>query len=489
MVTTTWTTAERYRPYDQWPTEQLTTLRQQIAQSHWRFGYHIQPTTGLLNDPNGFSYFNGQWHLFYQAFPYGPVHGLKSWEHLVSDDLMHWEKLGPALIPDTPLDQQGVYSGSAIAVKDRLFLMYTGNVRDQDWERHPKQNGAWLTTTNQVTKLTTPLISNPPKTVTEHFRDPQIIEHDGQYYAFIGAQTTDLTGHVMVYQAPAVTGPWTLKGDLQFSDQPMGYMVECPNLVFIDDRPVLIFCPQGVSADVLASENIYPNAYVVGQAFDWETFSFIDPSPLQNLDAGFDVYATQAFNAPDSRALAVSWIGLPDIAYPSDREGWANGLSVIKDLHLKNDRLVQQPVGVSTIRQQVLQVTMPHPVIPQQSELHFTVPADQQGQVTIVTDITTNQGLILNIDTAHGELVVDRAGTGEAVAATYGMTRTANLNAHQPLTGQLLLDHSVFELYLNDGATVLTGRMFPATNADFSLSQTGFTTALGWQGWQLESVN
>jgi len=90
MVTTTWTTAERYRPYDQWPTEQLTTLRQQIAQSHWRFGYHIQPTTGLLNDPNGFSYFNGQWHLFYQAFPSGPVHGLKSWEHLVSDDLMHW---------------------------------------------------------------------------------------------------------------------------------------------------------------------------------------------------------------------------------------------------------------------------------------------------------------------------------------------------------------------------------------------------------------
>ena len=45
----------------------------------------------------------------------------------------------------------------------------------------------------------------------------------------------------------------------------------------------------------------------------------VDVSQLQNMDYGFEAYATQAFNAPDGRALAVSWLGLPDVSYPSDR--------------------------------------------------------------------------------------------------------------------------------------------------------------------------
>lgn len=73
-----WTDELRYAPYSSWTSTHLENLTSIIAQSSWRFKYHIQPQTGLLNDPNGFSYFNNQWHLFYQAFPFGSVHGLKS---------------------------------------------------------------------------------------------------------------------------------------------------------------------------------------------------------------------------------------------------------------------------------------------------------------------------------------------------------------------------------------------------------------------------
>ena len=69
-----------------------------IAQSSWRFKYHIQPQTGLLNDPNGFSYFNNR-HLFYQAFPFGSVHGLKVGAHLTSSDLIHWDLKELPFIP------------------------------------------------------------------------------------------------------------------------------------------------------------------------------------------------------------------------------------------------------------------------------------------------------------------------------------------------------------------------------------------------------
>lgn len=47
-------------------------------------------------------------------------------------------------------------------------------------------------------------------------------------------------------------------------------MIECPNLVFVDDKPVLIYCPQGLDKAELDYRNIYPNTYKVCQSFDTE---------------------------------------------------------------------------------------------------------------------------------------------------------------------------------------------------------------------------
>ncbi|KRO28496.1 sucrose-6-phosphate hydrolase [Lactiplantibacillus fabifermentans] len=487
MTKIKWTTTKRYQPYTQWPQARLDEIKTRIKQSQWRLGYHIQPTTGLLNDPNGFSYFNGQWHLFYQSFPYGAVHGLKSWVHLVADDLVHWQNLGTALTADSPLDAQGVYSGSAIPVDDQLFLMYTGNVRDQDWVRHPRQNGAWMTADNRIEKLSQLLINEPAPRITEHFRDPQILKHAGMYYALLGAQYDDQTGHVVVYRAPVVTGPWTYQDELTFSTEKLGYMVECPNLVFIDERPVLIFCPQGVAGSVLATDNVYPNAYVIGERFDWDHLAFVNPSPLQNLDDGFDVYATQAFNAPDGRALAVSWIGLPDTTYPSDVEDWANCLSVVKELTLVDGQLRQRPVVENQqLRQASLTMATMTQALPRQSELQVTVPANQQGKLSILTNLDQQTGLVINIDTVHGKMVVDRALAGRPVATDYGTTRAVAIEPGQPLTGQLLLDNSVFELYLNDGQQVLTGRIFPPSQ-HWALNLDQLTADV--QGWRLDTLN
>ena len=129
-----WTRESRYRPYAQWDAKTLLELQAKAAKSPYQLKYHIRPSSGLLNDPNGFSYFNGKWHVFYQSFPFGAAHGLKSWMHLISEDLVHWQELGLALTPDTPLDSHGAYSGSALPIGDKLFLMYTGNVRDKDWK-------------------------------------------------------------------------------------------------------------------------------------------------------------------------------------------------------------------------------------------------------------------------------------------------------------------------------------------------------------------
>ena len=93
--------------------------------------FHLSARTGWMNDPNGFSYYNGEYHLFYQYHPYDSHWGPMHWGHAVSRDLLHWEYFPAALAPDTDYDRDGCFSGSAVALDDgRHLLMYTGVVKE-----------------------------------------------------------------------------------------------------------------------------------------------------------------------------------------------------------------------------------------------------------------------------------------------------------------------------------------------------------------------
>ena len=81
-----WPREKRYERLENLPKEKYNELKEKVENSPYRQKFHVQPDTGLLNDPNGFSYFNGKYHLFYQWFPLGPVHGVKYWYHLSSTD-------------------------------------------------------------------------------------------------------------------------------------------------------------------------------------------------------------------------------------------------------------------------------------------------------------------------------------------------------------------------------------------------------------------
>ena len=90
---------------------------QQIKEEE-RPAFHITPYVGWMNDPNGFSYYKGEYHLFYQYNPYSTHWDSMHWGHVVSKDLLHWNYVPTALAPDEDYDKFGCFSGSAIELED-----------------------------------------------------------------------------------------------------------------------------------------------------------------------------------------------------------------------------------------------------------------------------------------------------------------------------------------------------------------------------------
>lgn len=479
-----WTSPERYRAYKEYTKDYVTALTDAVQTSHYRNTYHIQPETGLLNDPNGFSYFNGKYHLFYQVFPYGAVHGLKSWALMTSTDLIHWENEGLKLFPDTIYDSHGAYSGSALPLSDdELFLFYTGNTRGENQSRDAYQNGAIYDKNGQVTKFDQPLLRTP-EGFTDHFRDPMIFKVDGNSYAVIGAQKSDETGTVMLAKADneALTS-WQYKGEFHFTDQKMGYMIECPNLVFIDKKPVLIFCPQGLNKRICDYDNVFPNMYVIADDVDLAQPGLVNPSELHRLDDGFEVYATQAFNAPDGRVLASSWLGLPDLDVPSQADGWQGILSLVKELTLKNGKLYQYPVVETlALRQKEQDITLSHtPITQDTNSYELELNLSSSNTIYLFANEDKTNYVSLKIDMVIGKITLDRKNLPISWAQEYGYTRSTYFDAQsETLKLNIFADTSSLEIFVNDGEKVMSSRLF--TQPDHThLFSDGSISATLWE--------
>jgi len=95
--------------------------RKRLATDPYRPAYHYVNPEGTLNDPNGLCFWQGRYHLFYQAYP--PEDPRQHWGHAVSDDLVHWKDLPLAIYPGL---EMCCFSGSTLVEKDRVIALYHG---------------------------------------------------------------------------------------------------------------------------------------------------------------------------------------------------------------------------------------------------------------------------------------------------------------------------------------------------------------------------
>lgn len=446
-----------------------------VEKDFWRQKYHIQGIVGLINDPNGFSQFKGKYHMFYQWNPLGTDHKNKTWAHSVSDDLLHWKRLKTALRPDTRYSKDGVYSGSAIVDDEKLYLFYTGNVKDSDGNRESYQCLA-VSSDGENFERWEPSIVNQPDGYTRHIRDPKIWKKDGKFYAVIGIQSENLEGKAVLYSSENIKD-WKFEGEIAGANhgkiKDFGFMWECPDYFQLKDektgeiKDLLVFSPQGLEPEGDLYNNKYQTGYLFGK-LDYKNPEFEISSNFVEIDRGNDFYAPQSMEDDKGRRLIVGWMGIPEEEdFPTVKNKWLHCLTLPRELKVIDGKLYQVPINeMESIRGEKIEfsgkVTGEVKVgtgVTYELKAKFT---DFNSDFGLKLRTGKNSETVLKFDYNDKKFVLDRT-KGEQPDKRL---RKVYLGDISELELTVFVDNSSVEMFINGGAEVFSSRIFPEKNAD-----------------------
>lgn len=302
-----------------------------------KLDFHFKPHKGWVNDPNGLVYFKGYYHLFFQYCPnieYPFIEGnYMHWGHARSKDFINWEEMPIALYPDSPYDNEGCWSGSAIVKDDTLYLFYASiHTPDGADRRIESVSVAYSKDGINFEKYeNNPIIAHYPEDGFPDFRDPAVTCIDGKYYCVMATGTgtgpeTPKVARLLIYESDdllhfnygGIAAEWE---DSIFA--------ECPSIMPDGDK-ILLCC------------SIVPT--------NWKHYFYAMHGKLENLkytpeikgsyDRGPDQYAGQVFKDHKGRNLHITWIPGWYVKLPRCVGTW----SVPRQITVKNGKVYGYPV-------------------------------------------------------------------------------------------------------------------------------------------------
>ena len=444
--------------------------------------FHVTPTVGWLNDPNGCSIYQGEYHLFYQYNPYDINWGSLHWGHVKSSDFIKWERLPASMAPDQEYDEAGVFSGSAVETPDgRHLLLYTG-VRGEkempgycqiqciaygDGKDYEKYEGNPVITAEDI----------PKGCSAEDFRDPKIWwdKKEQCYYAVVGNRVSDGSGAVLLFRSKDGNN-WEYITILDRCENKYGKMWECPDFFELDGQGVLIVSPQEMLARGLEFHNGNDVVCLTGD-YDREGHAFTRKHVMA-VDYGLDFYAPQTLETADGRRVMIGWMQSWESSsfHPAGAK-WAGMMTIPRELSLVGGRIVQRPVRellkyrrnpvlhkeiclegrleLAGVSGRILDMTVNIRPDASRPYNHFTVSLAESGEYcstlcydtcknTICFD-RTNSGFPYNIVSRREAPVKDKGGN---------------------LQLRIIMDRFSVEVFINQGEQVMSSCLYTPQDAD-----------------------
>lgn len=413
---------------------------------------HLRAPGNWMNDPNGFIYYKGQYHLFYQYFPYAPVWGTMHWGHAVSDDLVHWEHLEPALFPTKKYDKNGVFSGSAIEKDGRLCLYYSAvryletdaeNIHKAVQDRYETSQAMIISEDGfhfdnwKDKRQIIPVIRDENIADAAHTRDPKVWYGSGNYYLILGSTCREQAGRVIFYKSRDGENWEYAAGCLH---EQFGRIVECPDLFRLGNHWVFIASPMYVGEPQKGYEH---HAVCTLAEFDSATCRLELQDTFQYVDYGMDLYAPQTNVDKEGRRVLVGWMRMPKAVEEEGKKPWIGMMCIPRVAEVSEGHIYFKV----------------HPEVDQ----YFSVKRDIQEQIPekepcrIRTVLEEGESLEIGgyrIWVEDGYVKTDRSRVFQDIRGhTMCSSTPKSLEEHRL---DIFVDKNLIEVFINDGQYVIS---------------------------------
>ncbi|WP_375585391.1 glycoside hydrolase family 32 protein [Cyclobacterium xiamenense] len=430
--------------------------------------YHFSPPSQWMNDPNGMVYFEGEYHLFYQHYPDSNVWGPMHWGHAISEDLVHWEHLPIAIAPDS---LGWIFSGSAVFDETNssglgtpdnppLVAIYTYHDpvgAEAGREDFQTQGIAYSTDRGRNwTKYTgNPVLKNPG---IRDFRDPKVSRIGDRWIMSLAVKD-----RIRFYSSGNLLD-WTYESDFQPEWAAYGGVWECPDLFTLttpegEEKWILFVSinpggPNGGSA----------TQYFVGD-FDGTTFTS-ESDQVKWLDYGADNYAGVTWsNVPESdgRRLFIGWMSNWAYANVVPTENWRSANTLPRALQLIREGetylIRSRPVAeLEKLRKSAS--TKEGDSWDIEAELAELLLFPEAGDFRL--ELGNQAGEKVLLAKKGDQLTFDRSQSGiSGFSEAFPALHTAPLNGMEVNELRVFLDRSSVEVFVNQGALVLSEIVFP----------------------------
>lgn len=498
--------------------QRFAESREELSDDPYRPIYHFVNPEGTMNDPNGFSYWNGNWHLFYQAAP--PEDRRQHWGHAVSKNLVHWRDLPLAIYPGP---ESASYSGSALVEDDRVIAIYDGvraGVMVAESDDPLLLN--WKKITGEAVIPLDDELPIPPIVEGVRIGDPFLWKKEGTYYAIVGYMkdqgADDTQFDIYDYGTPGnqVRANYLFKSDDLKNWEYLHPFVEGDRFTKVgDDGSCPYFWPIGDRHILLFFSHSSVSQYLLGD-YDKERDKFVATSH-GNFNHGLrfgpgGIHAPSA--TPDSNGGVITIFNM-NSAYPT--KGWNQIMSLPMRLTLRGeDELGFEPAGdIESLRgdhKKVERMKLPandevvfndikgnameiqaeiDPKNAQYVEINVLRSPNKEEYTRIVFFKNRGQtnrdrgGIndVIMIDATHSSILPDAQMQPPQIAQMY-------LESNENLELQIFIDKSVVEVYAN-GKQYVAMRVYPGLEESVGVSmrsQGKDSELISLDAWQMENI-
>ncbi len=479
----------------------ISAAQENLYKEQYRPRFHFSPSVNWCNDPNGLVYNNGEYHLFYQHNPFGNVWGHMTWAHASSKDLIHWKHLPIAIAEEK---DTMIFSGTCVADKNNtsgfgktgkapMVAIYTGHIEGINQSQHlaySLDDGLTWTKYNK-----NPILDLHKK----DFRDPKVFWYEPKKY-WVMALMFPVEHFVQFYSSKNLKD-WKHLSNFGPAGDTSGVW-ECPDLtqVPIEGMP-------GKTKWLLQTSQNASMQYFVGE-FDGVKFTNENPAnKIYRPDYGPDYYAAITYNQLPASHLptAIGWINNWNYANDIPTTPWKGAMSLPRTLSAKKVNngwlLLQQPVAeIKKLRTNPMEMKNRNitgtKIIERESrqfEMLLTYqPSAANSGVRIA--YSGNSYFEIGYDAVKHTVYIDRSKTTET---TFNKNYSALNRFETPvqlknkkLQLHIFYDHSIAEIFINNGEAVLTAQLFSddANNSIQLFSNSGTSNLIFLKLWEKKSV-